>query len=61
MNCIIIDDDPMSRKIVQKLVEQIEFLSLKEMFANAFDGAKYIRNNDVDLVFLDIEICPIGE
>lgn len=57
MNCVIIDDDQMSRRIIEEYVKKTEFLTLKYSFSNAVDAINNIKKDDpIDLVFLDIEM-----
>lgn len=57
MNCIIIDDDKLSCKILQSFVEKTEGLSLLDTFENPVDALNKISDFSViDLVFLDIEM-----
>jgi DNA-binding LytR/AlgR family response regulator len=58
INCIIIDDDVLSRRVVEEFVNRTEFLSLKYSFENAVDAIKRsdIFNDEIDLIFLDIEM-----
>ena len=57
MNCVIIDDDQMSRRIIEEYVRKTDFLALRYSFSNAVDAINNIKNEDpVDLVFLDIEM-----
>lgn len=56
MNCIIIDDDELSRFSLEHFVKKTEQLNLLESFNNATDALNYIRNSHVDLIFLDVEM-----
>jgi len=57
MNCIIIDDDKVSRLVIEKYISKTDFITLIESFDNAVDAANYFnRNEAVDLIFLDIEM-----
>lgn len=56
MNCIIVDDDEMSRSTVQHFVEQTEFLKLKGNCSSAAEAIQILKENQIDLVFLDIEM-----
>jgi len=57
MNCTIIDDDQLSRKILESFVERTEFLNLTNSFSSAIEALNSSANNDdVDLIFLDIEM-----
>lgn len=54
MNCIIVDDEPLAREAVQILVEENKSLRLKGAFNNATTASRFIEENPVDLIFLDI-------
>lgn len=56
MKCIIIDDDDFSRKLLAELVKKEPFLELTGTFNNAVEVIDFIRTNQVDLIFLDIEM-----
>jgi len=57
MNSIVIDDDVFSRKIIEKFIEQTDFLEYTQSFSNAIDAINFLSNdNTTDLIFLDIEM-----
>ncbi|MCU0352724.1 MAG: LytTR family DNA-binding domain-containing protein [Cytophagales bacterium] len=56
MNCIIVDDDEMSRTIVKHFVEQTQSLNLVGVCADAIEAANTLQNTAVDLIFLDVEM-----
>lgn len=57
MNCIIIDDDEMSRRVVEEFINRTDFLNLKNSFSNAVEAINYVKQDeDVHLIFLDIEM-----
>lgn len=56
MNCLIVDDEEMSRALIEKFVEQTKFLELKGICTNAFDALEFLKNEAIDLVFLDVEM-----
>jgi len=57
MNCIIIDDDKLSRRIVEEFVKRTDTLNLMYSFENAVDAINiFEKEDDVDLIFLDIEM-----
>ncbi|MCX7985985.1 MAG: LytTR family DNA-binding domain-containing protein [Bacteroidales bacterium] len=57
MNCIIIDDDKLSRKILEGYIKKTAGINLVGSFSNAPDAIKYLKkNNEVELIFLDIEM-----
>ena len=56
MNCIIVDDEPLGRKAIRLLVNETPVLNLLGSFANADAAEKFILENPVDLIFLDIRM-----
>jgi len=56
IQCIAIDDEPLALEIIQEYCSRIPFLELKATFDNAVDSIEYIRNNNPDLIFLDIQM-----
>ncbi len=56
MNCIIIDDDKLSRKILEGYINKTAGINLIGSFSNAVDAIKFLKKNNVDLIFLDIEM-----
>jgi len=55
-NCIIIEDEPLAAEILQEYVADIPFLTLKNTYSDALQALKDLRNNDIDLIFLDINL-----
>jgi len=56
MNCIIVDDEPLGRKAIQLLMKETPILKLLGSFGDADTAGKFIIENPVDLVFLDIRM-----
>ncbi|MGD9993492.1 MAG: DNA-binding response regulator [Bacteroidetes bacterium HGW-Bacteroidetes-4] len=57
MNCIIIDDDPLSRKIIEGFIEKTDVLNLVGSFESPLSAFKAFDGDDpIDLIFLDIEM-----
>lgn len=59
MNCIIIDDDKLSIKIIEEFVGRTEGLHLVGSFSSAVGAMNFLNQPDaekVDLIFLDIEM-----
>ncbi len=56
MNCILVDDNKMARTAIKLLIEQVDFLHLKQECANSVEAFNYLLTEDVDLVFLDVEM-----
>lgn len=56
MNCIAIDDEPLALEVIQNFCNQFDFLNLTATFSNSVEAFTYLRNNKVDLMFLDINM-----
>lgn len=58
MNSIIIEDDKLSRQLIEEYVKRTAGLENKESFGNAIEAINFLKKNDseIDLVFLDIEM-----
>ncbi len=56
MNCIIVDDNKMARTALKKLIEQVDSLVLQEECASPIDAYNYLLKENIDLVFLDVEM-----
>jgi len=56
MNCIIVDDDSAARLIVAKLCSKASQLNVLDEFSNAIEAIKYLNENDIDVIFLDIHM-----
>ena len=60
INCIITDDEPIAQDIIETYVSKIPTLNLVAKCDNALDTLTYIQNNQVDLIFLRIEMPEIS-
>lgn len=56
MNCIIIDDEATARAIISQLCSNASGLNVLQEFPNAMQAIKYLNQNEVDLIFLDIHM-----
>jgi DNA-binding LytR/AlgR family response regulator len=56
MNCIIIDDEKLARTIIKTLCDEIDELNVVGQFPNAMQAIKYLNENEVDVIFLDIHM-----
>ncbi len=60
LKCIIIEDEPVARKILQEFIEDIDFLELVGQAENPLKPATLINEKDIDLIFLDINMPKIN-
>lgn len=58
--CIIIEDEPLAMERTQDFVNKIPFLQLSATFDNALNGLSYLQSNNVDVLFLDINMDELS-
>lgn len=56
INCVVIDDEQPAIRQMEIYIERIPFLKLLKSFDNAIESLSFLQNNQVDLLFLDIEM-----
>ncbi|NEW78900.1 MAG: response regulator transcription factor [Gelidibacter sp.] len=56
MKCISIDDEEIARVIIEKLISNNKNLNLVASFNSPIEALKYLNQNNVDLIFLDIHM-----
>ena len=56
IKCIIIEDEPLAQERVRGYVSKIPNLELVGSFENGIDALFFLKSNEVDLLFLDINI-----
>ncbi len=60
MKCIIIEDQPPAQRILKKYIHDMEGLHLKATFSDALQALDYLKQESVDLIFLDIHLPKIS-
>lgn len=60
LKCCIIDDEPLAIKLIESYVNQIPFLSLVGTFSSASSAVHTMVEEDIDLVFLDIQMAELN-
>lgn len=56
IRCIIIEDEPLAVKILSDYISEVPFLELQGAFKDAIRATDFLRDNDTDLLFLDIHL-----
>ena len=56
LNCVIIDDEPIARKLLQEYIEETDFLKLVGIAENPLKAVGLLNAQDVDLIYLDINM-----
>ena len=60
MNCIIVDDDPLSRQVLRDLVAKTDILQLVTECSTAVKAINVLNKERVDLMLLDIQMPEIS-
>jgi len=60
LKCIIIEDEPVARKVLQEFIEEIDFLELRGYAENPLKAMPLLDGHDIDIVFLDINMPKIN-
>lgn len=56
MKCIVIDDEKLARSIITAHLSHLPSLTLVEEFTDAIQAIKFLNENKIDLIFLDIHM-----
>jgi DNA-binding LytR/AlgR family response regulator len=60
LKCIVVDDDLMVCKALERLCEKSEWLDLAGVFENGREALNFLEKESVDLIFLDIEMPELS-
>lgn len=60
MRCIAIDDEPLALQLVAEYASRISFLSLEKTFTNPDEATSWLRHNEADILFLDIQMPDVN-
>lgn len=56
IRCIVIDDEPLVRELLEDNIRQIPYLQLVKSCRNAMEAMEALQSGEVDLMFLDIQM-----
>lgn len=56
LRCLVIDDKPLAIDVLAAYVEKVSFLELAATTTNPLEGLNIVREQGIDLVFLDIQM-----
>lgn len=60
MKCIIVDDEPLAREVLESYVDRIDGLDLLASCDNAVKAFDILKKENVDLIFLDIQMPKLN-
>lgn len=58
--CIIVDDEPLARKLIASHLSRIENLELVQECGTAIEAINFLHKKPVDLIFLDIQMPEVS-
>ena len=60
LKCVIIDDEPIARKVLQEYIEEVDFLELAGQAENPLKAMTILNAQDIDIILLDINMPKIN-
>ena len=60
IRCLLLDDEPLARQVLRTYAERLPFLHVAGECANALEAYDFLRQQEVDLIFCDIEMPQIS-
>lgn len=60
IKCIIVDDEPLARRVIKKYLLKISSLKLVKECQNAIEATTVLHKNKIDLIFLDIKMPELS-
>jgi DNA-binding LytR/AlgR family response regulator len=60
LSCAIVEDETISRLMIENLAQKTGFLSIKQSFSSSSQALQWLNENAVDLIFLDVEMPEIS-
>ncbi len=58
--CIIVDDEPLARELIRGHVQKLKNFEIVEECGNSIKAMEVLRNQPIDLMFLDIKMPQIS-
>lgn len=60
ITCMIVDDEPIARKGIERYVDKVSFLELKHSLPDALSALEALTNESVELLILDVNMPGIS-
>ncbi len=60
IDCIAIDDEPLALEKMENYISRVDSLNLVKTFSNAVEAFSYMKQQSVDLIFLDIQMDELS-
>ena len=56
LRCLAVDDEPLALELLEDNIKQVPFLQLAGKCTNALEAMKFLKEETVDLIFLDVQM-----
>ncbi len=56
LRCLVVDDEPIAREGIVDLADKVDFLTVAGACGSAMEAVEFLRMNQVDLMFLDVNM-----
>jgi len=56
LRCVVVDDEPLAITIIEGFLKKIPYIEVVGKFDNAIPVFRFLKENKVDIIFLDIEM-----
>ncbi len=60
IKCLVVDDEPAARDVINRCVQQVPALELVGECSNGMQAMNFLQKQDVDLLFLDIHMPQLS-
>ncbi len=59
IKCIIVDDEKKAIRVIENFLEHLKHIKIVGKFSNAIDALSFLYSNEVDIMFLDINMPEV--
>ncbi|RYU96231.1 LytR/AlgR family response regulator transcription factor [Emticicia agri] len=59
LRCVVIDDEPLALELMKEYISRFPELKLIQAFDDGIAGKEFLKNNQIDLLFIDINMPDI--
>lgn len=56
LKCLVVDDESIAREGIAGYISKLDFLSVEGVCSSALEAAEYLKEHEIDLMFLDIQM-----
>ena len=56
LKCLIVDDEPLAQRVLEKYISELSSLELKGKCSDAIEAMEALQEQEIDLIFLDINM-----